>query len=106
MSICAQVSDRVCIDDADGDSLDAVLAAVQAAWSWVRRDEDYGVPQDCDRVEGWIVDPVTQPSVNSSITRVRPVFRQLLRKDPTGASWLSQVLQLSKSSGLSETTQS
>ena len=38
---------RVCIDDAEGDSLDAVLAAVQAAWSWVRRDEDYGVPQDC-----------------------------------------------------------
>ena len=30
-----------------------------------------------------IVDPVTQPSVNSSITRVRPVFRQLLGKDPT-----------------------
>ena len=53
-----------------------------------------------------IVDPVTQPSVNSSITRVRPVFRQLLGKDPTGASWLSQVMQLSKSTGLSETTRS
>ena len=57
-------------------------------------------------VETSIVDPVTQPSVNSSITRVRPVFRQLLGKDPTGAPWLSQVLQLSKSSGLSETTRS
>ena len=98
--------DQVCIDDAEGDSLDAVLAAVQAAWSWVRRDGSYGVPQDCDLVEGWIVDPVTQPSVNSSITRVRPVFRQLLGKNPTGASWLSQVLQLSKSSGLSRTTRS
>ena len=97
---------RVCIDDATGDSLDAVLAAVQAAWSWVRRDGSYGVPQDCDLVEGWIVDPVTQPSVNSSITRVRPVLRQLLGKDPTGASWLSQILQLSKSSGLSGTTRS
>ena len=97
---------RACIDDAAGDSLDAVLAAVQAAWSWVRRDGNYGVPQDCDRVEGWIVDPVTQPSVNSSITRVRPVFRHLLGKDPTGASWLSQVLRLSKSSGLSATTRS
>ena len=84
--------DQVCIDDAEGDSLDAVLAAVQAAWSWERRDGSYGVPKDCDCVEGWIVDPVTQPSVNSSITRVRPVFRQLLGKDPTGASWLSQVL--------------
>ena len=97
---------RVCIDDADGDSLDAVLAAVQAAWSWVRRDDAYGVPQDCDPVEGWIVDPVTKPSVNSSITRVRPVFRQLLAKDPSGTSWLSQVLQLSDSSGLCETTRS
>ena len=97
---------RICIDDAAGDSLDAVLAAVQAAWSWVRRDGNYGVPQDCDPVEGWIVDPVTQPSLNSSITRVRPVFRQLLEKDPTGTPWLSQVLQLSKSSGLSGTTRS
>ena len=97
---------RVCIDDATGDSLDAVLAAVQAAWSWVRRDGNYGVPHDCDRVEGWIVDPVSQPSVNSSITRVRPVFGHLLGKDPTGASWLSQVLRLSKSSGLSATTRS
>ena len=95
---------RVCIDDRTGDSLDAVLAAVQAAWSWMRRDGGYGVPQDCDRLEGWIVDPVTQPSVNSSITRVRPVFRRLLEKDATGASWLSQILRLSNSNGVSETT--
>ena len=40
---------------------------------------------------GQIVDPVTRPSVNSSIPRVRPVFRQLLEKDPTGASWLSHL---------------
>ena len=97
---------RVCITDAGGDFLDAVLAAVQAAWSWTRRDEDYGVPQDCDRLEGWMVDPVTQPSVNSSITRVRPVFRRLLERDPTGSSWLSRVLQLSKSSTLAGTTRS
>src|SRR5207249_4368766 len=85
---------RVCIDDAEGDSLDAVLAAVQAAWAWLRRDDGYGVPEDCDLAEGWIVDPVTQPSVNSSITRVRPVFQQLLGKDPTGASWMRQILRL------------
>ena len=53
-----------------------------------------------------IVDAVTQPSVNSSITRVRPVFGQLLGKDPTGASWLPQVMQLSESSGLSERARS
>ena len=66
---------RACIDDSEGDSLDAVLAAVQAAWAWDRRHDGYGVPEDCDLLEGWIVDPVTKPSVNSSITRVRPVFQ-------------------------------
>ena len=95
---------RVCIEDTTADSLDAVLAAVQAAWSLARRDGSYGVPQDCDPIEGWIVDPVTQPSVNSSLTRVRPVLRRLLEKDPAGASWLPQILQLSKSSGLSRAT--
>ncbi|HEY3382620.1 MAG TPA: DUF429 domain-containing protein [Vicinamibacterales bacterium] len=88
---------RACADDTDGDSLDAVLAAIQAAWAWVRRTDGYGVPEDCDLVEGWIVDPVTQPSVNSSITRVRPVFRRLFGMDPTGASWLPKLLRLSKS---------
>jgi hypothetical protein len=40
-----------------GDVLDAVLAAVQAAWSAGQRQPPDGVPEDCDRVEGWIVDP-------------------------------------------------
>lgn len=31
---------------------------------------------------------------NSSITRVRPVFQQLLHKDPTGATWLTDLLDL------------
>ena len=92
---------QVCVDDTEGDSLDAVLAGVQAAWSWRRRDDGYGVPDDCDPAEGWIVDPVTQPSVNSSITRVRPVFQQLLSNDPTGTSWLPDLLGLSRPSALS-----
>ena len=92
---------RGCVDDAEGDLLDAALAAVQAAWSWVRRKDGYGVPQDCDLLEGWIVDPVTQPSVNSSITRVRPVFRKLFGEDSTGTSWLPQILRLSKPSTVS-----
>ena len=92
---------RGCVDDAEGNLLDAVLAAVQAAWSWVRRKDGYGVPQDCDLLEGWIVDPVTQPSVNSSITRVRPVFRKLFGEDSTGTSWLPQILRLSKPSTVS-----
>lgn len=41
------------------DLLDAVLAAVQAAWAWSRREDGYGIPPDADPAEGWIVDPAT-----------------------------------------------
>lgn len=44
-----------CVDDASGDSLDAVLCLVQAAWAWQRRAERYGLPDAVDPVEGWIV---------------------------------------------------
>jgi len=47
------------VDDPTGDQLDAVLAAVQAAWGYTRRHENYGVPEDVDPIEGWIVDPET-----------------------------------------------
>ncbi|MES2189203.1 MAG: DUF429 domain-containing protein [Pseudomonadota bacterium] len=46
------------VDDAKGDSLDAVLCMMQAAWAQ-RRHEDgaplYGLPPDLDPLEGWIV---------------------------------------------------
>lgn len=42
------------IDDASGDSLDAILALAQAAWAWQRGDGNYGLP-DFNPVEGWIV---------------------------------------------------
>lgn len=45
------------VDDAKGDLLDAVLCAVQAAWAWTRREDGWGIPAGCDRLEGWIVDP-------------------------------------------------
>ena len=32
-------------------------------------------------------------SYNSSITRVRPVFGQLIRRDPSGATWLPPILR-------------
>ncbi len=41
-----------------GDVLDAVLCAVQAAWSIGQTSPPDGIPPDCDRLEGWIVDPV------------------------------------------------
>jgi|SRR5579859_1589682 len=42
------------VSDASGDRLDAVLCALQAAWSWQRRDDNYGLPPDIDPLEGWI----------------------------------------------------
>lgn len=46
------------IDDAAGDLLDAALGALQTAWAWQRRDAGYGIPEHCDALEGWIVDPM------------------------------------------------
>ncbi len=43
------------IDDSSADVLDAVLCSVQAAWA--NSQPGYGVPDACDRLEGWIVDP-------------------------------------------------
>ncbi len=45
------------VQDATGDDLDALLCAVQAAWAYLQRDNGYGIPANCDSVEGWIVDP-------------------------------------------------
>jgi uncharacterized protein DUF429 len=39
-----------------GDSLDAILCAIQAAWAYLQRDNGYGIPYGYE-VEGWIVDP-------------------------------------------------
>ena len=46
------------VDDASGDTLDAVLCMVQAAWAAQRHaqgDALYGLPPDLDPLEGWIV---------------------------------------------------
>ena len=45
-------------DDASGDSLDAVLCLLQAAWAesaHAAGDARYGLPGDMDALEGWIV---------------------------------------------------
>ncbi|WP_281811194.1 DUF429 domain-containing protein [Limnohabitans sp. MORI2] len=47
----------ILVDDASGDSLDAVLCMVQAAWAQTQYeagDLNYGLPM-CDPLEGWIV---------------------------------------------------
>lgn len=42
------------VRDASGDRLDAVLAAMQAAWCWKRRAKNYGFPATIHPLEGWI----------------------------------------------------
>ena len=97
------LADR-CLHDEHGDVLDSVLCAIQAAWAFGQRSHGWGVPADVDLLEGWIVDPsltsgeaLPSPpprAFNSSETRVRPVFRQLLARDRTGGSWLPQLIRL------------
>jgi protein-tyrosine-phosphatase len=48
----------VLVDDASGDSLDAVLCMIQAAWAQTQRaggDLRYGLPEHMDPLEGWII---------------------------------------------------
>jgi len=43
------------VDDASGDSLDAVLCLMQAAWAQQQGAPRYGLPAEMDPLEGWIV---------------------------------------------------
>jgi hypothetical protein len=45
------------VRDPTADALDSLLCAVQAAWAYTKRDENYGIPPECDPDEGWILDP-------------------------------------------------
>jgi hypothetical protein len=43
------------VHDASGDSVDAVLCMLQAAWAQRHGAPRYGLPEDLDPLEGWIV---------------------------------------------------
>jgi len=46
------------VDDATGDSLDAVLCLMQAAWAQQQHEDGkprYGLPDEVDPLEGWII---------------------------------------------------
>ena len=58
IKVLTDTHDDALVADVSGDSLDAVLCALQAAWGYQSRDNDYGVPLAVDRAEGWIVDPL------------------------------------------------
>lgn len=44
-------------EDPGGDRLDALLCAIQAAWAYTQRNDDYGAPSAIDPLEGWIAHP-------------------------------------------------
>ena len=46
---------RHAIGDGSGDTLDALICAVQAAWGWRREKSNYGLPETAPPGEGWIV---------------------------------------------------
>jgi hypothetical protein len=57
-----EFSDELCLklaEDSMGDELDAILCGLQGAWAWLQRTQRYGIPEVCERMEGWIVDPFT-----------------------------------------------
>lgn len=41
-----------CVSDPSGDTLDALFAAIQTTWA--SQQPNYGIPETCDRLEGWI----------------------------------------------------
>ncbi|MBR9766092.1 MAG: DUF429 domain-containing protein [Rhodobacteraceae bacterium] len=55
-------------DDPGADQLDALLCAVQAAWSWGRRGDAYGAPRCPDAREGWIADPMVSAATSMTST--------------------------------------
>jgi hypothetical protein len=54
LALSPEFRDRL-IEDVAGDELDAVICAIEAAWSWNQRNENLGIPQEVDPNEGWIV---------------------------------------------------
>lgn len=51
------------LNDGTADALDALLAGVQGAWAWSRRDAGFGIPPSADPLEGWIVDPALSSTI-------------------------------------------
>ena len=57
LKLSSAMADKL-VDDASGDSLDAVICMMQTAWAQQRFEQGdplYGLPHDMDRLEGWIV---------------------------------------------------
>ena len=51
------------VEDPTGDRLDALFCAIQAAWAWSKKKDNYGMPRCVDPLEGWIADATLASSV-------------------------------------------
>ena len=51
-----EAPDSLC-EDPTGDQIDALLCAIQAAWAWRNRANNFGAPLSVDPLEGWIAYP-------------------------------------------------
>jgi hypothetical protein len=65
------VADKSLAEDPTGDELDALLCAIQAAWSWTQRENGFGAPSNVDALEGWIADPKCRQSGKTNRSRPR-----------------------------------
>lgn len=65
---------QCCLDDGGGDTLDAVLCALQAAWASNQHRGGFGIPESADATEGWIVGPLAG---NEQTAQVRPKSEEL-----------------------------
>lgn len=91
------------LEDSNGDVLDSVLCAVQAAWAFQNKKKNYGMPDFSHSVvssEGWIVDPrlVTEMVASSSLSKdnLTQIFNKSANQsDHHAINLMSQVKKLS-----------
>ena len=82
------IGDRTLVEDPGGDLLDAVLCAIQAAWSSMQ--PRYGVPEECDPLEGWIVDP-SQPEGHPTTASQAATGRRRNAAQPSQSELLGRI---------------
>jgi hypothetical protein len=76
------------VADASGDSLDAVLCLMQAAWGAAQGAPRYGLPLQIDPLEGWIVSALPPaPATGSPRALEKPVRRENLAAKPEKAGF-------------------
>ncbi len=70
-----QSSQDIC-DDQTGDQLDSLLCAMQAAWAWKNRENNYGAPSNIDPLEGWIADPIICKKMNEPFKERKLILKK------------------------------